>query len=799
MKKITLNYNWFFKESFDKKDILDNSTQGFKNVNIPHTNKEIPYNNFDESIYEFISCYKKLFTLDESYKNKRLIVEFGACAHHARVYLNGHFIQENFNGYSAFYVDITDHVKIGENILVVELDSRETLDIPPFGGVIDYLTYGGIYRDVYLHVYNLDYIKTCFLTPVDVLASPKIKLDIQTNNTSSKELVFTVLDHNAKEILNKKIKQGNNTKISETFEINGDITLWDIDNPYLYKAVVIYNEDKYEYNFGFREAVFKRNGFFLNGKNIKLRGLNRHQSFPYVGNAMPKSAQIADAEFLKFDLGLNIVRTAHYPNSQHFLDHCDKIGLLVFTEIPGWQHIGESKNWRKVCVNNVKDMILQDYNHPSIILWGVRINESVDDADLYKKTNQTARELDQSRQTGGVRYIPRSQFLEDVYTFNDFSHAGGRIVTMPKFFVAGRKPYLITEFAGHMYPTKSFDHEQKRREHVLRHARVLSSTYKHKGISGCIGWCMSDYNTHRDFGSGDRICYHGVSDMFRNKKLAGIFYSSQQKKKGVLDIMSNMEIGDVAGGQTGPVLMITNCDTVKLFKNNQEIMTYDVKSLRTKSRKLKYLPNPPIEIRDIIGDQLEKLNRFSKKDANRIKNILLSAKESGPTKAVIKHLLPAGLVLAKNKMRISDIIDLYGQYVTTWGSKQNAFKFVGYIDGKEVAQTTKSCVRSVHYEINADKELLIEDQTYDCTRISIKALSDVGNVLPYSNDVINISVDGPVEIIGPKQISLIGGMRAAWVKTIGKSGDAVITFSNKERNIAEKIKISVKKEKVETL
>lgn len=115
---------------------------------------------------------------------------------------------------------------------------------------------------------------------------------------------------------------------------------------------------------------------------IKLVGLNRHQSYPYVGYAMPKSAQVADADFLKYDLGLNIVRTSHYPQSQHFVNRCDEIGLLVFTEIPGWQHLGEKGEWWDITIQYVKEMITQNYNHPSIILWGVRINESIDNDEL---------------------------------------------------------------------------------------------------------------------------------------------------------------------------------------------------------------------------------------------------------------------------------------------------------------------------------------------------------------------------------------------------------------------------------
>ncbi len=117
---------------------------------------------------------------------------------------------------------------------------------------------------------------------------------------------------------------------------------------------------------------------------------------------MPARVQRKDAEILKRELKCNIVRTSHYPQSTHFLDACDELGLLVFEEIPGWQHIGDNA-WKDVACRNVEEMIWRDWNHPSIILWGTRINESPDDHDFYARTSGIARALDSSRQIGGVR------------------------------------------------------------------------------------------------------------------------------------------------------------------------------------------------------------------------------------------------------------------------------------------------------------------------------------------------------------------------------------------------------------
>lgn len=203
---------------------------------------------------------------------------------------------------------------------------------------------------------------------------------------------------------------------------------------------------------GFRSAVFRADGFYLNGRKVKLRGLNRHQSYPYVGYAMPESMQKNDADILKYELGVNAVRTSHYPQSHYFLERCDEIGLLVFTEMPGWQHIGDEV-WKEQAVENVGEMVTQYRNHTSIILWGVRINESADDDAFYTKTNALAHELDPTRPTGGVRAHKKSSLLEDVYTYNDFVHSG-------------RNPGMRAEKERHFRYDKTVSHQRVQRSHV---------------------------------------------------------------------------------------------------------------------------------------------------------------------------------------------------------------------------------------------------------------------------------------------------------------------------------------------
>ena len=769
-KNIPLNFGWKYSESFSEEMIKPGyNDAAFEVVDIPHANKEIPYNYFDEKMYQFVSCYRKTFRLPkEAFENgRRVILHFEGAANYSKVYLNGQFIGEYKGGYTPFQFDITQSVNKSNNYLVVELDSTERKEIPPFGNMVDYLCYGGIYREVWLEITEEKCIEDVFIKTPNVLGKYKImEADISFNTPVKGKVGLKVLA--GEDVIAEKTAEIDGRVLRVRWDIRG-AKLWELNDPNLYTLKVTYKADEFSRRFGFREAKFTRRGFMLNGKHIKLVGLNRHQSYPYVGPAMPASAQKADAELLKFRLGCNFVRTAHYPDSVHFLDRCDEIGLLVFTEMPSWQYLGEGE-WRENCLGNIRKMVTRDRSHPCVVLWGVRVNEGMDCDEFYTETNKLARSLDPSRQTGGVRNMPRSHLLEDVYTYNDFSHSGSFVKLLPPWLVTGLKaPYLVTEHNGHMYPTKSFDREELRREHALRHLRVQNTAFGSDRISGATGWCMADYNTHKDFGSGDRICYHGVTDMFRVPKLAASVYASQQDDFAVMENSSSMDVGEYPGALVGQTYIFTNCDYVKIYKNGE------YKSTAYPDRK-KYpnLPHPPILPMDFIGDALETAEGLDHKSAAALTEALNTAGVRG-------FLLPpkyyAEVVYAflHGRMSFQKIYDIVTKYFANWGNEQITYTFEGYKDGQLIKTITRTAVNEISLIAKADSTVLHEGDTYDVTRIELCAVDQNGNRLPFANNAVNIRVDGPAKVIGPSSFALIGGDRAFWVRTIGKKGDIKLT------------------------
>lgn len=790
-QRIYIDRQWNFCEEFSEEMIGQPMVQS-QLVDIPHTVKELPFHYFDEGMYQMVSCYQKMLKIEEAWKEKEVFLTFEAVGHEADVYINGKHVKNHKCGYTAFQIPLNDYVEFGkENLLTVKVDSRESINQPPFGFVIDYMTYGGIYRDVYLEVMEPMYMEDVFLKP-SFLQGPNTsgmnrnqiqELEVEGQLTTEITLSATAqlaprADISFCQLVNGKVvAQGPLSSEHDIKTVVGKIKLWDIESPVLYevKTQLLYQGnvvDEHCCTVGFRDAVFKEDGFYLNGRKVLLRGINRHQSYAYVGYAMPASMQRLDAKILKNELALNAVRTSHYPQSHDFMDECDKLGLLVFTEIPGWQHIGDEQ-WKDIAVENVKEMVMQYRNHTSIILWGVRINESNDDDEFYQRTNEMAHKLDDTRATGGVRCIKNSNLLEDVYTYNDFYHNGTNAGCEPKKKVTSdtSKAYFVSEYNGHMFPTKTFDSEEHRLSHAIRHARVLEDVAKEGDIAGSFGWCMFDYNTHKDFGSGDRICYHGIMDMFRNPKMAADVYSSQGNESVVLSLSSSMDIGEHPACNRGDTYIFSNADSVRMYKNNTFLKEY-----YPTDSEFKHIPHGPIRIDEFVGPDMVEKEGFTKRQGELVSYCLNSVALNG-MKATPKLALAAIQLMGFYHMKWTDAYQLFNKYVGDWGGESKSYRLEAIVDGKVAKTIYKAPMRKMQMSLECSSLQLVEDHTYDVAAIRMQAQDEYGNVLPFFQNSAIAEVDGPIELIGPKVIPFRGGMTGCYVKSTGKSGIGSIKLS----------------------
>ncbi|WP_128101988.1 glycoside hydrolase family 2 TIM barrel-domain containing protein [Paenibacillus sp. DCT19] len=778
MRKISICDGWSFIENIT--DEFFNFTGEGTAVRLPHTCKEVPVHYMEESACQMICGYRRHLMVPDTLKGQRLFLQFDGAAHVAEVFVNGEQLTTHNGGYTAFRVEVTDKLVYGaENRIVVRLNTREDANVPPFGHVIDYMTYGGLYREAWLLVANESYVEDVFVrTPEKDQALIDVTIS-QPDSTHIVELSLldqqqTIVAHTTLNVIGAELKE---CKINVP-----NSNAWSPETPYLYSLVATLKKhngeiiDEYNVFFGFRQIDFRYDGFYLNGEKYKIRGLNRHQSYPYVGYAMPASMQVEDARILKEELHVNAVRTSHYPQSKHFLDACDRLGLLVFTETPGWQHIKDDEEWKQIVCENVEEMILQYRNHPSIILWGVRLNESQDDDVLYTKTNEIARRLDHSRQTSGVRFLWRSNLLEDVYGFNDFSHTGKNAALLPRWLISPSKSkaYLISEFNGHMFPTKATDEPSRRLSHAMRYANVLNEVYKREDIAGSFGWCMFDYQTHGDFGSGDRICYHGVMDMFRNPKLAARVYASFSEDAPVLEVGSDMHIGDYPGGAVGENYIFTNADQVRLYKN--DIM---IREFEPVNQKYRYLPHPPIEFYDTVGNVIEEGEKYSRKKADAIKESLLAIQRFG-TALPVKYIFKAVWVMCRHLVSPITFYRLFFKYIENWGASAPVYRFEAVKKGKVVAEVVKSSNASIHVETTVSAAELVEADTYDMASVRIRVADANNNNATYSHLPLFLKAEGAIEIVGPDCVVAEGGMCGTYIKTHGTAGEGTLTITSNQ-------------------
>ena len=772
--KHAINFGWQFIDDY-KEEYLNKLPNSSQTIDIPHCAKEVPYNYFNEQDYQFISTYQKLFDIEENISDKKIILVFDGFMLKARIYLNGKDLGEHISGWVQVKLDVTDIVKQKGNRLVVVLDSREDKLIPPFGYAVDYLTFSGIYREVSYEVHPKTYIENIFVKS-DISGNVKIEYD-KVGDSEIKVSHKLLLDN---EIAWE-------SEVDE-FKVENP-SLWDLDEPNLYTLVTKIEskdgEEEYRTRFGFRKAEFRPDGFYLNNKKVKLIGLNRHQGYPFVGFAMPKAMQEEDADLLKFKTGINVVRQSHYPQSEHFLNRCDEIGLLTINEIPGWQHIGKEKEWRDNFFVYLHKMIIIQRNHPSLVAHGVRIDESQDDHELYAKANQVAHELDPTRQTLGVRNFANSELLEDIYAYNDFSCDSMNIgLINPKKVKTQGKPYLVTEYLGHMDPVKPTSDERTKVEVALRHAKVIDDNYKYENVSGAIGWCGFDYHTHVDFGSGDHICPHGVYDLYRNPKHTARIYASQLVKEPMLEVISNMKPGDYPEARYFDIYVATNCDYFDLFKNDEFVARY-----YPKNDQFKYLPHPPILVDDLVGKTFKE-ERFNKKSWPRIAKMFTHAAIQGFNALTLKEKLYLAYMMKKYKVTYAELVDYYNIHVGSWGGMAKTYTFKGYKDGQLVVQKKVGPSKNFDLQVETSKTVLKNEETYDAARVVIKHVDDNGSLMQYSNRVIKIETEGPIKVLGDSAQALLGGQLSLFVFSKNEPGKSRLTISMD--GIVKEIKFEVK-------
>jgi beta-galactosidase len=557
-------------------------------VSVPHANVLTPHETFDPDVYRIVSWYRKHFRPDLAWKGRKVYARFQAVMTVAAVYLNGSLLGAHKGGYTPFAVDLTPALRFDEeNVLAVRVDSRVQKDVPPEGApkVFGFYLFGGIYRDVELLVVDPLHVEWAYYTTPKIAPEAVVEAQVRVRNegpATDATMTVRLLNEQGGEAASGQASVRIGNGAYHDFRIGlspvRQPKLWHPNQPNRYVALAQVRSggkvtDRHRTWIGIREIGWAEDGRFrINGQPLKIRGMNRHQTFPYVGGAAPNRLQRRDAQILKFEMGLNAVRTSHYPQDPEFLDECDRIGLLVMEEFPAWQYIGKSAEWQENGVQAVRDMVLRDRNHPSIILWGVRGNEASpreeDDREFYSRTYSAAKELDPTRAPCGARLSDawHGKFVpEEVVTVNDYSDWGDS-AGWPQPSTA--KPWLLTEF-GHPRQFPVWESESSLLAFTRNWARYLDGIYRRADIAGGFGWAAFDYNSP-EFNTPVAVtAHHCVNDIFRLRKGFSSWFLASQGDAQVYGPV--VRVLSYHRRKTPEILVASNAEEVELAVNGRSL------------------------------------------------------------------------------------------------------------------------------------------------------------------------------------------------------------------------------------
>ncbi len=583
-----------------KQEFNQLSMGNWEKINLPHTPFVEPLVVLHQ--WQGICYYRKILNVSKKEIDKQLWLEFEGAMHLADVWVNGQHLIQHSGGYTPFVVDVTGmlHADRGNEILV-RLDNRNNPLIPPGKPLetLDFCYYGGLYRDVNLIVKHPVHITHpimanevagggIFVTyPYVSKQEAEIKVKTQVSNKVGTQrhltIRHTLYEWSKKKGRGKKVALVESTLVlaagttqhhTQQFTVNNP-KLWYPDSPALYvlRTEVMDGRkvtDCEDTRIGIRRIEMTREkGFVINDKPLKLEGSNRHQEYPYVGNAISDQAQYRDMYQIR-DNGFNTVRLGHYPQDPSVLEACDELGLLVIEPIPGWQFFNKAQGFVDHTYKDIRDLIRRDRNYPSVIMWETTLNESWPPKSWKDQAVRIAHE----EFPGDQCYTSGDTYGYDGFDvcYNDWREGYNRPNTTSKpGFI---REYYDYEFGGHYSTTRvtrgDGDYALMQNAWNAQWSHNRYRAYYPWTIGGAV-WSMYDYNR----GCCDNICYSGLADLFRLPKF-GLLYFRTQMKEGTFTPAGPMTYEVFINshwleGSSDTLQVYGNVDEVKLQLNGRVI------------------------------------------------------------------------------------------------------------------------------------------------------------------------------------------------------------------------------------
>lgn len=592
----SINESWkFSKGDFPHAPDLSFDDSKWEKICIPHTwNKEDAIDEIP-GYYRGIAWYRRSIYISKDDQTKEIYIRFDGVNQETELFVNGISVGKHSGGYTRFCFDITKFIKFGEhNLLTIKVNNSYNEEIPPISA--DFTFFGGIYRDVNLiftekqHISTTDYASSGVYITTPIVNNRMAQVNIRTLITNDDNIDKTIKVENMilspqGEILVTKnstiniFKSTNNIECVQKDIIINSPALWSPDSPTLYKIITRITDaktnavlDEVINPLGFRWFEFSaEKGFFLNGKSLKLIGTNRHQNYLNMGNALPEEIHIQDIKMLKA-MGANFLRVSHYPQDHVLMEMCDKLGIICSVEIPIVNEIYEDNLFSQNCLNMAREMVKQDFNRPSVLIWGY-MNEVLlhlpfkDDSvrnEIYLKSvykiasdiNKQIRMDDPARYTMIVCHGNLNTYLKAGITdipmilgFNQYSgwYGGGfngfdNFLTDYQKKIHG-KPLIITEYGAdvdsrlHSYNPVRYDYTQEYAN--LYHEHYLKTIIQNPFITGANIWNFNDFYSEERANAVPHVNNKGIVTLDRVKKDTYLLYQATLSKNPVISIGGN--------------------------------------------------------------------------------------------------------------------------------------------------------------------------------------------------------------------------------------------------------------------
>ena len=580
MRKITnINQDWIFT-----KDGVS------ENINLPHTWNNLDGQGAAENYYRGRCVYEKTIP---SF-NGRVYLEINGANTVAEVFVNGVYIGSHENGYAMFRFEITDFLKKGNNELRIIVDNSANEFLYP--EMADFTFYGGIYRDVNIisevadsHFALLD-MSLCgmYITPkADGRVFVKTLIEGSTKDLTKE---FIITDAEGNEVAKREVA----ADVDAVKLLIEEPTLWNgTKNPYLYTMTARIKKDgeiidEVSDRFGVREYYFDcEEGFFLNGENVKMKGVSRHQDWEGLGNALTIDEHKKDIELIK-EIGANSIRLAHYQHDEKFYDLCDEAGFLVWAEIPVISNFNKKKQPQAKFM--LEELIRQNYNHPSIYAWSVANEIGINGAAAgivsgIKELNEIAHALDSTRPTVSAQVTMTSinsklNEIPDILGYNHYfgwymQTVDGIDKWLDKFHAA--KPHLklsLSEYGAegmpNLHSANPVQGDYTEEYQAYYHEHYAKAIGERKWLWGSYVWNMFDFGSAiRNEGGVRGRNNKGLVTMDRKtKKDAFYVYKAHWSDEKFVHIAGERFVDRPTGEQK--IKVYSNCDKVKLTVNGEE-------------------------------------------------------------------------------------------------------------------------------------------------------------------------------------------------------------------------------------